>query len=345
MCIYLGNNSELTYETREHIIPAALGCCTKLKQGMVSDQANKFFSSIERNVLERSFLQIPRIIQGPGKRGKLSPKYAITSEVSVIQQDGYHCLGYMKGTEGFILSQFIVEETNNIQFTCNKDPEIDLQREVEVLRQHILEMDEKYVAVNMLEESTNRIFITFYKEKIHIGCNGQVSKDRVNEIKALFHGPLNGEHLKTVMGQLTARIEIEDNFRNLCKVVAKTAVNTLAYIMGATYIEESSDFDDLIKMILSEDDKILSRVFGLGNALNLKKSLHLNDEQHCCLILPNSKELIARVFFYESCFEVILCHNRTTPFSLPIEGIVCDWKNRKDYRYLDYLTEIGVLKK
>ena len=47
MCIYYGDLTELTYKLREHVLPAALGCCTKLESGVVSDQANKFFLPIQ----------------------------------------------------------------------------------------------------------------------------------------------------------------------------------------------------------------------------------------------------------------------------------------------------------
>lgn len=67
MCIYLGNTANLTYETQEHVLPASWGCCTKLEKGVVSDQANTFFSPIERNIIEKSLLQIPKVIMGPGK--------------------------------------------------------------------------------------------------------------------------------------------------------------------------------------------------------------------------------------------------------------------------------------
>ena len=82
MCIYYGDLPELTYKSREHVLPAALGCCTKLESGVVSDQANEFFSPIERDVLEHSLIQIPRIINGPGKRGKLAEKYAYNIKIA-----------------------------------------------------------------------------------------------------------------------------------------------------------------------------------------------------------------------------------------------------------------------
>lgn len=87
MCIYLGQNSNFTYIAQEHVLPAALGCCSKLGKGVVSDEANKYFSTIERDVIGHSLIQVPRIISGPGKRGKLSAKYVTTLGVSPIEQN------------------------------------------------------------------------------------------------------------------------------------------------------------------------------------------------------------------------------------------------------------------
>lgn len=152
MCIYYGTLPELTYKSQEHVLPAALGCCTKLENYAVSDQANEYFSPIERDVLEHSLIQIPRIINGPGKRGKLSAKYATTSEVSLIEQNGKNGLGYMKGSDGYILSQFIIDEKNNIQFHCQPEDSHDAQNEIEQLKERIVSMDKKNVPVQMPQD-------------------------------------------------------------------------------------------------------------------------------------------------------------------------------------------------
>lgn len=73
MRIYFVNRKDLTYISQEHVFPAALGCHTKLTRGVVSDQANEYFSPVERDAIEHSFIQILRIFIGPGKRGKLPP--------------------------------------------------------------------------------------------------------------------------------------------------------------------------------------------------------------------------------------------------------------------------------
>lgn len=82
---------------------------------------------------------------------------------------------------------------------------------------------------------------------------------RIGEIKTLFDGSLSIGNQKSIYGQISLKLEIKEDYNNLYKVVAKTVINTLAYIIGVVYIENSSNFKELIEMILSDDDKILTR--------------------------------------------------------------------------------------
>lgn len=346
MCIYLGQNSNLTYITQEHVIPAALGCCTKLGKGIVSDEANKYFSTIERDVIEHSLIQVPRIINGPGKRGKLSAKYAATSEVSPIEQNGRNGFGYMKGTEGYILSQFIIDEKNNIQFHWQPDDSNDAQNEIEKLKERIVSMGEKYVPVEMPQDDAC-IYIAYFKDKMHIGFHGILSDEKIKEIKNLFAGNITKGEQNTFCGQLSATINIRHNFKNLCIVAAKSAINTLAYLKGAEYITQTTELDDIIKQVMSGSDEIFNSVKGIefDGVKKMRQSLNLNNEQQACIIIGEMNQLKAWVFFYDHGFEVLLCDSLKSPSLVLMDGIVCDWKKRKDHRYLDYLTEIGVLSK
>lgn len=346
MCIYYGNDPELTYVSREHVLPAALGCCTKLESGVVSDQANEFFSPIERDVLEHSLIQIPRIINGPGKRGKLTEKYATTSEVSVITLDGKNGLGYMKGTEGHILSQFIIDENNKVQFHWQPNGENDAHNEIEKLKNHICSMGEKFVPVRMPSDD-NCIYITYFKNKLHIGFHdiGLLSDSKINEIKNLFSANIVEERQSASYGQLSAIIEVSHDFKNVCIIAIKSSINTLAYIKGEKYITQSIDFQNIIEALVSKSDEILKyvKMIDFANVETLRQRLFLDKEQLSCILTTEENRLKSRLFIYEYGFEITLCDSCTVPFDLVIDGIVCDWRNRKDYRYIDFLKEKGIL--
>lgn len=345
MCIYYGNLTELTYKSREHVLPAALGCCTKLESGVVSDQANEFFSPIERYVLEHSLIQIPRIINGPGKRGKLTEKYATTSEVSVITLDGKNGLGYMKGTEGYILSQFIVDENNKIQFHWQPNEEIDVHNEIEQLKNHICSMEEKYVPVKMPSDD-NCVYITYFKNKLHIGFHDieLLSDRKFEEIKDLFSANIVQGRQSTSCGQLSATIEVKHDFKKVCIVAIKSALNTLAYLKGAMYITQSTDFKNIVDVLMSEGDEVLNYVKGIAfdGVELLRQRLYLDKEQLACVLTEEGNRIKAWFLAYEHGFEITLCDTCTVPCDILLDGIVCDWRNRKDYRYWDFLKEKGI---
>ena len=344
MCIYYGNLTELTYKSREHVLPAALGCCTKLESGVVSDQANEFFSQVERDVLEHSLIQIPRIINGPGKRGKLTEKYATTSEVSVMTLNGKNSLGYMKGTEGYILSQFIVDENNKIQFHWQPKEEIDVHNEIEQLKKRICSMKEKYVPVKM-PSNDNCIYITYFKNKLHIGFHDieLLSENKIEEIKDLFSANIVQGRQRTSCGQLSATIEVKHDFKKVCIVAIKSALNTIAYLKVAMYITQSTDFKNIIEVLMSDSDEVLNYVKEIEDVELLRQRLYLDKEQLACVVTAKGNRIKACFLVYEYGFEITLCDTCTVPCDILLDGIVCDWRNRKDYRYREFLKEKGIL--
>mgnify|MGYP001044796177 FL=1 len=344
MCIYLGDSTDLTYYTQEHVLPAALGCCTKLEKGVVSDQANEYFSPIERDVIEHSSIQMSRILFGPGKRGKLAEKYASTSEVSVVNLNGKIGLGYMKGDKGYILNQFIIDEKNNIQFQLQSNDELDVQNEIETLKKHFLSMGEKYVYVKMPSD-VKCIYVTYFKDKIHIGFHDILSFTQIQEIKNLLSRNFTYSKLDTSCGHLSATIDIKNEYKKISIFAIKSALNTLAFIKGAEYITQTTDYKTITQLVTSGSEEVLNYVKGIGfdEVEKNRKNLHLDREQLACILSEEGNKLKARLFVYEYGFEVSLCDACTVPFNILLDGIVCDWKNRKDYRYLEFLKIKGVL--
>lgn len=74
MCIYYVDRKDLTYDSQEHIFPAAIGGIAVLPKGYVSDQANNDFSAMELITFTQSAVSLSRTFEGPGKRGSKNPK-------------------------------------------------------------------------------------------------------------------------------------------------------------------------------------------------------------------------------------------------------------------------------
>lgn len=68
-CIYYKSDS-LSFNSREHVIPAGLGGKNTLPEGYVSDEVNNYFSALELKALRESIVGGIRNYLGPGKRGR-----------------------------------------------------------------------------------------------------------------------------------------------------------------------------------------------------------------------------------------------------------------------------------
>lgn len=341
MCIYYGESENLTYEKQEHVILAGLGGHIKLEKGVVSDQANEYFSPLEREVLEKSFIMVNRVIEGPGKRGKTSEKYATTSAVSLVCQENEYYLGIMKGIQGYFLSQFLLDEKGQLKFIKGADDTNFIGWEV--LRNKFLNMGDKYIPV-IDTRFGGKIFITYHKDKITTGSAAELSSEKISEIKCMLGRNLTLGYSQKMCGAMSLELKIEHNFVSVCKVVAKTAVNTMAYLLGENFVASSQEIKNIIHAIFAADDSILDLVNGLGEVAYFREKFYLQPEQSACLIVCANGRLEAYIFFYTHAFKLDLCTiSWREGFSFWIDGIVCDWKSAKcDYKYTDYLKNIGV---
>ena len=361
MCIYFGRKENLTYTSQEHVLPAGLGCHTKLPMGTVSDQANKYFSPIERRVLEQSLVQLNRIIEGPGKRGSLSPSKATTSEVSVIELNGNVGLGYMKGMNGFILNHFIIDfddENSNsqsgvdgvkrIRYCQGNEKEIpDSENEyselyksdMRSLKDKLSKWDDYYKYLPLDAES---VFVTFFKGRIYVAAKEEPSDGQIKKLKEVFKRDFGYGNSVKDAGELKLTLEVKHGFVDVAKVAAKTAINTLCYLKGSEAICDAADLDMIKDKIFSDDDSILYNVIEIPDAREIKRKKQLDDDVHACLLYKSERTLKAYVIFYDRCFDVTLSRDSSVDVNI-VDGIVCKWKEMRDLTYHEYLTEKGMM--
>ena len=118
-CIYLGDDANLTYRNKEHVISAALGGKNKLPHGYVSDKANMLFSKYELKCLRYSPLMNARVKYGPAKRGSLKLDSIDIPDVHTLepyprQTEYYICpLGFLFKEKAYILPQLILIPNKN----------------------------------------------------------------------------------------------------------------------------------------------------------------------------------------------------------------------------------------
>lgn len=139
----------------------------------------------------------------------MSPKYAVTSDVVPIKCNDRNGLGYVKGTEGYILSQFIINQENMIQFHCQENSNGNAQEKIAKLKEQIASMEEKYVFVKMPHDDDN-VYIACFEEKIYIGFHDILSDERVKEVKNMVTGNIitRGKKRSVVKFQLLCLLNI-----------------------------------------------------------------------------------------------------------------------------------------
>lgn len=341
MCIYMGENENLTYKSQEHVFSAAIGGIKKLDLGIVSDQANNYFSKLERDVFQKGLLQIPRIILGPGKRGSLSEKKATTSDVIIMKCEDRERLGYIKKTQGYLLGQIIIHG-NEMMYECGKNI-VNSEDDAKNLIYRIKKIEDKFVPIKLTKNSSE-IIITYFKNKIYIASYNNITKEKLLEIKKIFNDCEVGlgEHRKGNNIKLEGTIPIEDNIINLKKVIAKTAVNTVAYLEGKEFIN-LSQFKKIKDLIINETEGIDEYVIEISEGAEIfKRRLELKENQHACIITRDNNILNAIVYIYNRCWQVELANNIKKDISAPIIGYICDWENKKEYKFFDYYKEMNI---
>ena len=342
MCIYLGDKPELSYKTKEHVIPAALGCRTTLELGVVSDQANQCFSPIELRFLSKSPLQVSRVILGPGERGSLSPKKAKKSKLSVVKTENGFRLGYLKGSDVYVVNQIVIytdDEGERIKYVHGDVglSENDCYSDMNSLMTQLKGWDGNYHFIPIDDEIT---ILTVYENKYYVAAKDDLNQERINTLKALFNNNYGTRNPVFDSGRASIDIRFEQNNIDVFKVVAKTAMNTLAYLYGKEQVCNANELNGLRKAIFSSDDKICKYVQEIPNGRRVKSNLHLLRNEHACLIDKFCDSLISLVFFYDSFYWVKMSDN--TDFRIDIiNGLVCDWESSKDYKYYDYIVDIG----
>ena len=145
---------------------------------------------------------------------------------------------------------------------------------------------------------------------------------------------------------VTSDIRQEIDLYAYYRVVAKIAFNCLAEVRGREYVMQQK-FDPIRETILT-GEAIDKKVLMLGrektNADVLEKLENAKGFgvwRHIVLITWVPNGLVAEVMLYggSSPMLVVLSEEDCRDFG-QMDGYVCDWENRREMRFLDYLGEI-----
>lgn len=340
-CIYYGDRPELTYNKREHVIPASLGCTTMLPKGWVSDQANEFFSPMEDDFVHRSVMvSIERAMFGPGQRGSLLPQKAAQSDVSVgIDTEGHEVLTYLMLGKPYIIDCFCrTPKLYHIHFSPKHEtPGTEF---ISALKKFTA--DTRYVKIHAREIHPDNVLIGFHNRKYYIAYNpdSEGKFDINREIKAflvLSHSMDTSKQQKKE-GHVEISLQQEDSHES-SRVCAKIMLNTAAYLYGQEFVMRP-EFNLVREWILEgKHEDIFFRLPYIDENTTLKKISP--PDAHWCQFGIIEHKFVGVVCFYGTWERVLpLAEFDEIPIHYT-DGFICDWKNRTDYKLIDYISKLG----
>ncbi len=327
-CIYL-EKEDLTFNSREHVIPAGLGCIDKLPIGVVSDEANNLFSKYEKIFLEESFVGFVRKLN-IGKRGNLNkpipnivcnfsnndiePKLLLSTfdktygiPYLMIRED--ECRLYSPSKkEGIGLLSNLTTITLNTRFNFNIIPNCKSKTLL------ITFLGNKWYCYHSFVVNSEKHY------ELIINCIINALSQFINKFNTLEPQMVQDAHKEIYVGNV---LNINDEISSI-RVLCKMIINTLYYFFG-----ESVVFDPLLK-------EMKEFCLGKSNNLNVKYSFHieLSDEQ--VAIHPHKIE-----FYYCNKWKckISLFDEIIYDFFLPIDlsnymdkdevkKYIVDWQNR-----------------
>jgi hypothetical protein len=351
MCIYYTNRSSLQYTGQEHIFPAGIGGIQKLPKGYVSDEFNNDISRLEQSFLRESFISAARQIEGPGKRGSLNEQKATRSIVHVLvnsQSQQITGLGYIKLgrtfeipnvmintatgaiTIGFDKHSFISTEENMKQFSDKCSDPGNLK--IRTINDDRLDPD---IILFVIEQGIEENFNGFFAR--HSSNKMDVTTDYIQRIGKSLHA-INSEPQPQKYwpsSHLSVKFH-EDYFR----VYGKIAFNFLAFLKGDEFAR-GIQFDPLRNWITGNGINEFAR---LDNSPALFREMLIPNDQsiHYVMLAKVENALVASISFYGALKSmIILARNFNEPFET--DGLICDWRNRREYRFMEYVAKIAML--
>jgi len=348
MCIYLGENSDLHYDSAEHIIPAAIGGKSKLPADFVSREFNQSMSLLEQEFVRKSLVSLARELEGPGKRGRLGQRYETKSPVQVIHDTGEadsFALGYIqKAVPHEIVHYSFNQVTGEVRIVFDKKSEevpekqykqfVDNCNKLGQLRMRKIENDKIGIDVILFGiaegvEENYSCFLAHHPDNKNIPTGSKLAFI-ANQIKVDFGTANSQQYIPLFSGTIEFRI---DYFR----VYAKMAFNYLAQVKGKLFVMDNM-FDPVRNWINAGGDNIFVQL-DTGNHNPLQSmDIKMPASSHVIFISAVRPDIFAKVFLYGGLSVDI---HITGEYKGPsfVNGLICDWKNQAEYTLMEYLTK------
>ncbi len=346
-CIYLkGTEPQLMFKSGEHIIPAGLGGIMKLQTGLVSDQVNtQIFSPLELDFMRNSHISLPRQFYGPGKRGSLATEKASKSNVHIMESrdDGSRCLGYIKLGKPCSIPQFRVGLDEIVHFNFDKadgTPEIQLYNFSKSLKK----FDGIYHEINDKRIPEDEYILGIDNAKWFLAKNPTRQIPDLLKAVGKIIGSIDDDtkvepQFQTT--QITSHQSFEINMDGFFRVCAKIVFNFLALSKGQDFVL-LEEFDPIRNWILNGGENKFVQPIDKNSQLDFLVQIPFPELSHKIIIAKVKNSLIGIISFYGTNFEAIIqLTDNMVAKDFYLDGFICDWKNKKEYRFLEFINSLS----
>ncbi|MEG0448996.1 MAG: hypothetical protein RR595_03965 [Lysinibacillus sp.] len=338
-CIYLKKSEpEVSFSSEEHIFPAGIGGIKKLPSEYVSDDCNNDFSSIELGFMRNSLISLPRQFFGPGKRGKLASRYATKSSISIVSNvdDPNEIeLGYISLGKPYSISQIKVNINGTAKFISSSID--DATKQISDFSSNLTKFANKYILIKEEKFADDEFTLGFHEGNWYLGLSNEENQSQVSNFIQKIIDQKSFENKTPSVGTMQPKVklsmQVDEGYFRIC---AKIIFNYIASIQGQDFALKKC-FDPLRNWIVKGGENHFAELLS-GQALF--KGISFPPQAHKLIITKVDSSLIGYISFYGDSFSTIvyLCDDFTDPFE--IEGFICDWENRREFRLLEYINTL-----
>lgn len=335
MCIYYGNNENLTYNSQEHIFPATIGGINKLPKGYVSDQANKYFSKLESRAITESFIGFEKMFFGPGNRGKDKPG---RMPILLLRTQDSESMGFCFKGKPCLIPQIIISKNSKIAH-ISRDLKLQTNEDIIKLFDAIRKFNDEYTLIENKPDISDFI-IGFYNKRLYIS-----TKDESNIISCIEkikeqiidQDITNMEKSESKKEQPNILQNMHVDLQDDSRVFAKTAMNVLAMVKSNEYLK-TPHFDKIKEWLIGKDSNEFKQ-FPFDT--KIFDFLQFSDNIHFCIIMNLNGYLSAVVRFYNHWAMMYrICPTFDDFFNIPYVYF-CDWQNHKEFTLQDHLHSLA----
>lgn len=337
-CIYYKDKEGLGWKGQEHIFPASLGGIKKLPADYVSKDANDYFSKLENHLTHSSLILIHRSLFGPSKRkDKKEGKRIIMVMKNQNKDDSSKIeLGYIREGTPYPITQVYIKN-DHMTFTVSPDGGIEeLTSFVDKLKSGVKQIIRKKSDLINGKD----VIIGYSQKTFYAGINPEnnisddVLRTFMEKVVEIYKPDYEMKHSE---GQVTSGYQLSETMNDY-RVYGKIAFNVLADIKGKEYILDS-DFDKYREWLMGKENPDYDSFLpSLEKMESIEKIFP--EQSHWCIFINVQGDLCAVVGLY-STFKrfMVVAKGRGSDISI-VDGMICDWKNDKEYRLIDFISHM-----